>query len=229
MSSKFRLCVLSAALLGLAGVAHAAPGDVYDAHADFSIASNPAGTWSYGWTPTLGGAFTLYDRNVDTLGNATLWNATAPRSSLVPAAWNNPTNSSIQPAGLDPAQSAAFHPGESGEFSVFRFTVPSSGSYDISGAMTVIDSGDTRGYVVINGAAIFDTGEMHQADGAHAFSLTATLASGDTVDFVVGLGTSNSYYNDSTMLSATLTDVPEPASAVLLLGGLAALRLRRRG
>jgi len=36
------------------------PAANYDPAADFSLSSNPNGLWSYGYSITLGGAFTLH-------------------------------------------------------------------------------------------------------------------------------------------------------------------------
>jgi hypothetical protein len=116
---------------------------------------------------------TLYDQNTEMVGNGTEW-----------------TSSTMQSGIGDPAQSAVFHPGRDGEISVFRFTSPTSGFYDIVGAMGVIDVGDTKGYVQVNDVTTYATGEMTQADGSQGFLLHTFLSVGDTVDFAIGLGTS---------------------------------------
>ena len=84
--------------------------------------------------------------------------------------------------------------------------------------------------MLINGVAVYNTGQMILADGMQSFGLTAALTAGDTVDFVIGLGTSGSFFNDSTQVSGTIENIPEPAtSALLALGlfGLAAIKRRR--
>ena len=54
-----------------------------------------------------------------------------------------------------------------------------------------------------------------------------TLSGGDQLDFAVGFG-GNGFIGDSTLLLGTITSVPEPASlALVALGFLAGLRLRR--
>ena len=62
-----------------------------------------------------------------------------------------------------------------------------------------------------------------------AFSFVRALVANDTIDFAVGFGTNGTYFNDSTGLQGTITVVtPEPASAILILSGLALCGLFRK-
>ena len=57
------------------------------------------------------------------------------------------------------------------------------------------------------------------------FDLDVTVAASDTIDFVVGFGSDGNYFNDSTILEATITTapVPLPASLPLMAASAAAL------
>ena len=141
------------------------------------------------------------------------------------------------------------HPGQAGnadEFAIVRFTI---GDDSMFAAGTGTVSGSFRDLIVGGGAAaqsvavsvfhnstsLFSTeggttaqgtpGILTQADGT--FNVTGlTLATGDTIDFVVG---QNVHFGaDETALQAAIgvDTIPEPSTA--LLGGLGLLGLLRR-
>ena len=54
----FMVSIVAVTPRGRAAAQSASCAATYDAAADFSITSNPNGSWSYGWEASLGGAFT---------------------------------------------------------------------------------------------------------------------------------------------------------------------------
>jgi hypothetical protein len=219
---------------------------VYDAATDFSGANNPSSVWSYGWSATLGGAFTT-DIDVQNLGSGVVqWRGNQPANADGnPSVFKNTSGSEVTLGSIKlPGNSLAFHPGSAGQFSVVRFTAPSAGDYSISAAFTGRDfSGPTSTdvHVLVNSSSQFD-------DVVNGFLFTTTfgsqtfaLAQGGTIDFVVGYdggpgGKDEHGANfgwDSTGLAATVTPVPEAttliAGALLLLPfGASTVRMLRR-
>ena len=171
---------LALLMLSLTSMAQAT---VYDVFSDFSLASNPNGVWSYGYETTLGGTLNLYD-SADTSGGYEVWRSTVVQSLGAPADWINPTASTI---GVTPAHTAGFHPGTKGEFSIYRFTTPSTGSYVLSSIFSGIDGGGTDVHILNNGAQIF-TANITGGSTSN-FGNTLSLTAGDLIDFAVGVGT----------------------------------------
>ncbi len=206
-----------AAMLLAPGAAQAA---VFDAAADFSLASNPNSPWSYGYSTTLGGAFNLYDAVF---------------------AVNSPTNNSWGKAGepfllAGKTVGAYLHPGNDGEVSIFRFTAPAVDTYSLSVQFLDADSATTDVHVRRNNISLF-TGAITD-DTSINFTATLNLAANEIIDFAAGFGSNGNHFFDSTSLVATLrtpdnnsTAVPEPMTLSLLgagLLGLGAMRHRRR-
>src|SRR4051812_33164570 len=87
--------LLSAALLGgmTSGVLG---GQIYDAAADFSLASNPNGGWTYGYEDSLGAALNLYDvATADARGTPGLDTWTSSQLGVDPHVMHNRTNADL--------------------------------------------------------------------------------------------------------------------------------------
>ena len=219
----------AAIAMGGAGAAEAA---VYDISADFSndfVAPaspvNPNGVWTYGYSSTLGGSLTLYD--VSTLGGNGIqgWHSSVLYAAGTPSVWNNPTGSAVSgwPISM-PGNTAAFHPGPDGEYSVYQFTSPVTGSFALSANFFALDSGAPRVYILANGATLYSATDLTST--AVSYSATLALAAGGTVDFAVGVGSNGWYGFDSTDISATLSPVgatPLPSTWLMLISGFVGL------
>ncbi len=77
-----------------------------------------------------------------------------------------------------------------------------------------------------DGSSIFDGTVTGYGSGAGpSFSTTAALGTGGYLDFAVGYGANQTFWDDSTGLSAQITMVPEPSIIMLaLMGGFALWR-----
>lgn len=206
---------LVAAIL-LAASATAAGAVTYNPFTGLTLASNPNGAYTYGYQTSLGGPL-----------------------SLLTTATTGPGYTAWRQASIDPyvgvyklSTTLLQHPGVSGEYSVSRVTLATAGSYKISGVFSNGDNASTDVHVLTNNFAAFNSAIDAKTGGAltSAFSFTQVLAAGSTVDFAVGFGKDSNYYFDSTLLSATVAGVPEPAAWSLLIAGfgLVGIAARRR-
>jgi hypothetical protein len=111
--------------------------------------------------------------------------------------------------------------------STVRFTAPTAGLYTVT--LTFSDgtpgTATTDVHLVENGTSLF-SGTITPGPTTATYSTPTplTLAFGATLDFVVGNG-GNGYGGDTTSLVATITEIPEPSTYALMLGGLAFLGL----
>ena len=202
------------------------------------------GAWSYGTTPTLGGAFTTFaasEHNETTMGglfvnSGTMQGWSEPGGDLVPFIAVN-TTGVPQPANFsiistDPDQ-IVIHPGEpSGtrDYSVVRWTSPGEGFADILANWTQKGQGGVFSDVdvLINGVLAPGSPGLASyddinGDGTSFSLLNYALKAGDTIDFVVGPNAGN-YAGTSTGFDAEIrfTATPEPVAIAqwLLAGGL---------
>ncbi|MGD9721480.1 MAG: PEP-CTERM sorting domain-containing protein [Pirellulales bacterium] len=212
---------------------------IFDASADFDSTSNPSGvnggTYSYGYTPTLGGAFSLLP---GTFINGPVEGYNAGPAGSSPALSKNTSNA---PHDLFPGsvihyepQQLVLHPGGGGEYAVLRFTAPQAGNYSYDAAFSNADSlgATTDVHVLIGGVAAASDGINVGGGGSTATlsSPSVFLPAGQTLDFAVGVG-NGSFVFDSTGLFASVALVPEPSTIVLLAAGIAVLAagtVRRR-
>jgi hypothetical protein len=197
-------------------VAHATS---FDPAADFSLAGNPNGPWSYGYSQSLGGPLIPHAGSGDFSG-LQFWNTdfsiglpwVARNSTATPMNWAGTTT--FAPGAL------SLHPGPNGQVALLRFTVPATGQYSLSGAFygqDYVGPTTTDVHLLLNGVSIFD-GVVTDFGTGVPFNTSLTLAGGSFLDFAVGFGGNQTYLYDSTGLSATITAVPEPTALALVVG-----------
>ncbi len=206
--------------LGLLGASVAqVPSDniVYDVSQSFDAARNPNGVWSYGWKSTLTGPFTLLSAP-DTVvhENGVPVQVWGLDSWIVPplVVYNATTNTSVHDSGqgVYPPGTLYCVAGADGtpqNFAAIRFTVPGDGDggYRIESAVRgYLDgdrSGDTDFHLVVNDAEVFS--EFLAARSATGYTNTFELATGDTVDFLVGRGVDGRLSGSGLKIQATLS------------------------
>jgi hypothetical protein len=117
---------------------------------------------------------------------------------------------------------------------VAQFTAPAAGLYDISATFQTDqergnepDGDGTTGYVYVGGIEAFsqtllDPGNAQFGTAANYSVNDVTLGAGEKVDFVVG-SNGNGPGAYTTQVDATLTELPEPSTYAMMLGGLALL------
>lgn len=224
-SSRTFLTVLAVLCLGAPARA-----GFFNAADDFSPTNNPNGVWSYGYSTSLGSSFILYTHNgiLNNPGGSPngldSWNFNIGLNN--PVVFHNGTSGALGINGTATAQAGqlGLHPGPDGEYSIVRFTSPTTEAYSLSAAFSGLDfhgPTTTDVHILLNGSSIFD-GNINAFGAGPAFSQILNLHAGDTVDFEVGFGSNKNYSFDSTGLSATLsTAVPEPGSFALAGIGVA--------
>jgi len=216
-----RAFISLAALLGAFNLPVAAA----DARNDFSIASNPNGDWSYGYSATLGGPFQTLTNRVTTAGNAYWYGPNPPLGG-------GPGYPIVGYVPSMPATSLLLHPGQNGEYALLRWTSPLTGVADVAVTFAVGDSRPTTTdvHVLLNGVALF-SGPIDGSNPSKAFSQSLSVSNGDKLDFAVGFGANGNYLFDSTLLTATVSAVPEPSALLLLLAGsgLVSFSVRAQG
>ncbi|MCE5200799.1 MAG: hypothetical protein ABFD54_13160 [Armatimonadota bacterium] len=176
----------------------------WDVAADFSLASNPNGQWSYGWTPSLSSTYTfnLYNLpNIYPLSSLERWSATdiTPELSVV----HNATDQPQSYGGPVPPGNLALHPGPSGQKSIVRWTAPRNDCYSVSALFYPIGGGGTDVHVLYNRFSLFID---EVTNSPKQYSTTKWLNSGDALDFIVGYGSNNSYASDATGLDAVIME-----------------------
>jgi hypothetical protein len=186
----------------------------WNAANDFSATSNPAGAWSYGWFTNPGANFNLYTLRqswVICLPNQVdrWYKPTIDPEDLNPALAHNAagtvlncTNGSafLQPNDL------VFHPGANNEHSVLRWTAPSTGVYSICATFRGrdVDGATTDVHVFHNAIALFNCEVSGTGIPTQFVSSVLQVAVGDTIDFTVGYGSNNDYFNDTTAVDARI-------------------------
>jgi hypothetical protein len=200
----------------------------YDLSRDFSLAENPSGAWSYGYSMGLGGAFNLLlfpkTSFYDNLVPVQSWQLTAGNG---PAVYRNSSSTSAIAGGgqaVLPPGVMWFHAGDHGRpenFGVIRLTIPegSDGAYRIDSSFARLFDGSLQGdtdiHVLVNGREVF--GQFLPADTTGGgYTEIETLAGGETVDFVIGRGQDGNVSGSALKIQATLTLVSSNAVAPII-------------
>jgi hypothetical protein len=224
-------CLFACAIFAVVAASSRAQAATFDISDDFSLATNPTGVWSFGFTTTLGGALTLYDVTSNPPDGSQRWTHSVVNAAGAPSDFNNPNAFPIITCATCaplPGNTAAFHPGQGGENSVFRFTNPTNALYNISVTFTAIDDGPTDVYVMRNNGVIFSLPLLTEGSViTHLINLLA-LAPGETIDFAVG--TRGNFLFDSVAIDATITSVnpnavPLPPAVALFATGFGMIGL----
>jgi hypothetical protein len=231
--SRSTCLMLPLIALGLADVSAAHAGVIYDVATDFSAANNPNSPWSYGSSPTLGGAFFLLTHKDQLAADGTSapldeWFAVAPAQGPVVVHNGNATSQTFGNGDAFDPGAYIVAPGYP-DYVVTRFTTPMAGQYQLSALFEGVDFpyGTTVDvHILLNGSSLFD-GTIDGFAGRpyietprfgsfpdQSYEALLTLSTGDVIDFVVGDG-GNGPASDGTELSARLSAVPEPSSLVL--------------
>lgn len=211
----------AAALLCLT-VHSAMAATIWDANADFSLASNPNGAWSYQWlTGLASGQYGNMTNSTTTYGgNAGLlaWSSTGGLPAVVKN--TSPTNTYY---GWAPGV-LGMHPDNGGNHAVVTWTAPSAGDYSFSSSFTLVGTGGDGVIASVTKNAFTGAdgqGQQFLAAVGNSWSwnnASMTLNAGETISWAINPNVGNGA--DSTVLTAVVTAVPEPSTFALVAGAL---------
>ena len=212
----------STMLLSLLVIALPRTASAFSAAGDFSTASNPNGTWSYGSSTTLGSAFIPSTIPTNHYSGLTLdgWLGTSDSSGTPYVLHNSGTVNAFPGDATYPPGQLAEHPGALGQYSIVRWTAPSSGTFSISATFSGLGASDSADVHILKDGVSFFNANVNGSPSPQSFSGLQSVLVGDTIDFVTGSGTGGNS-GDTTGLSATI--VPEPTTLGLVAMSLVSL------
>lgn len=194
----------------------------YDAANDFSPTLNTAGRpWTYGWTPTRGGTFTLFPTHGTDGTGLQYWTDAGSGTRLS----YNPTGGAVAQLNSTtlPSLSLSLLPGTTTQYTVVRWTAPFTDSFEVAARFLARSPLDfSKDVAVLQGSAVLFSHWLNPLRSASSASMSAALAlnAGETVDFVVGPA-DGSNAADYVSLDATVTPLPPalgPAGPVFAIG-----------
>jgi hypothetical protein len=193
----------------------------YNPVSDFSATQNPNGVWSYGAKAAPGSALSLYTVHSNAYGTGMeTWSMNGSCCSMITRNNTGSTQTYANaPSVVQYVEALNLHPGPSSERSVLRWTAPIAGTFKLEGRFQGLDTaGTTTDVTISQNGTVFFTGGINGYGNQATFSETRTVAAGETIDFQVGDG-DNSYGNDSTGLSVTITAQPARINYALASNG----------
>jgi hypothetical protein len=192
------------------------PSKSFDVVADFSIATNPVGPWSYGWSRNgLGNDFEPHMVHKTDICGPEVDGWGSPDIASTVWVMHNRTGQVIRgPEGTYtiPPDMLHMHPGQGGVYDIVRWTCPRRGKYTITGSFRRLnDQATTEDYdvnVVLNTTASLFPSPPRVLRGIgtqESFTFTGiSLRADDKIDFIVGVGPGGSHGSDSTGLKAII-------------------------
>lgn len=223
---KFGFLAAPLIALGVFSAATTASAQTWDANADFSLASNPNGQWTYQY---YNGTTVTNQPFADSAFNGVAgFDAWAPGDNQLPMVGKN--NTVATHFGWAPGV-LAMHPQVSNFQSVVTWTAPSAGQYSFASTFTWVGTGASNGVLtsVSQNLSVLPSslGNMligGDSGNGNTYTLNSasplTLSTGDTLSWLVDAYQGNNG-NDSTVLDATVTAVPEASTTgFLILGSL---------
>ena len=181
---------------------------------EFSITANPNGAWSYGFTATLGGAFTLYpEAHANYLGvhGSDIWNAgpSICRDQRAPEVGRIQAQLFVASVPV-PHDTLYVHPGCLGQYSILRWTAPLPGMYQMRGSFPGLarQTSTTDVHILLNSVTSLLNRNVNGPGDVALFDLRQQVAAGDTVDFAIGFGTDRNYNGDSMGLQLSIVFLP---------------------
>jgi hypothetical protein len=196
-----------------------AVGGVADLASDWISPNNPNGLWTYGSTPTLGGAFTRFacpDRQVTGLEGWGPSEGGLDSFDYNPKVFFNAGQASLEIITLTvPPGLLVQHPANDGSLSVVRWSAPATAEYTVDASFVGLDgSGSTTTtdvHVLKGGIQIFGGEVSGQGDTVTLPTSALMFDAGETLDFAVGYGSDMDFQFDSTVLEASIEGVSNAA------------------
>ncbi len=190
----------------------------YDAAADFSLAGNPNGVWSYGYSLNSGSqyAFVPFDTVTDT-GTGQHWSKSGYNVLNTPSAWKN-TDPNKTTDGVGPGQLSLHAGPDAASTAILRFTSEADAIYRVDLQFFAGDSGSTLGSVILNGDGAAPWYPATSTNSGLSHADLVYLGAGYTFD--MALDKVGSFHAGNTPVALSISAVPEPASAALWLAGL---------
>ncbi|NJM52198.1 MAG: fibronectin type III domain-containing protein [Blastocatellia bacterium] len=188
-----------------AGVSNA----VYDY---FSTQNHQFSMWQYG-VKSSATSFTRYLHNGQVVNGVNAWSEN-PGGICCTMVARNITAATLLYQGVinQPIDMLNLHPGVNGEKAAVRWTAQVSGFVRLQGRFEGIDIAGTSsdGNIIKNGTSIWSNNINGYGAKAN-FDMVVQVNAGDVIDFAVGYGSNNTYYNDSTGVDINISPKLPPS------------------